>query len=85
MFACGTGLRRGCDGAWVFEFVEGMRCLWVWVDCFLTYPAYLAVLFWDIQLSTFQGNGNFTYEAERAKPIHHTSTLDLPSKHVCCA
>ena len=23
MFACETGLRRGCDGAWVFEFVEG--------------------------------------------------------------
>jgi hypothetical protein len=76
MFACETGLRRGCDGAWVFEFVEGMRCLRVWVGCFLTYPAYLAITVWDILLSTFQGDGKLTYEAERAKLVHHIGNLD---------
>ena len=76
MFACETELRRGCDGAWVFEFVEGMRCLRVWVGCFLTYPAYLAITVWDILLSTFQGDGKLTYEAERAKLVHHIGNLD---------
>lgn len=85
MFARGTGLRRGCDGNGCLNLWRGCDVLRVWGDYFVTYHAYLAFMVWDIQLSTSQGDGQLTYEAERAKFMYHTSIIDLPPKHTCFA